>query len=88
MRFPRSAVIYPAKNKCIPEFLKCRIIFQDNSEHIYQIPTVRIQSYSLREIQEKHLTLFVPYLLLKFRPRLNPLLFTQYFAFSAKYVRK
>ncbi len=72
MRFPRSAVIYPAKNKCIPEFLKCRIIFQDNSEHIYQIPTVRIQSYSLREIQEKHLTLFVPYLLLKFRPRLNP----------------
>ena len=50
----------------------CRIIFQDGSEHIYQIPTVRIQSYSLEEIQEKHLNLFLPYVLLRLRPRLNP----------------
>ena len=72
MRFPRSAVIYPEKNKRIPDVLRCRIIFQDGSEHIYQIPTVRIQSYSLEEIQEKHLNLFLPYVLLRLRPRLNP----------------
>ena len=72
MRFPRSAVIYPEKNNRIPDVLRCRIIFQDGSEHIYQIPTVRIQSYSLEEIQEKHLNLFLPYVLLRLRPRLNP----------------
>ena len=72
MYFPRSTVIYPEKNRNLPKFLRCRIIFQDNSEHIYQIPTVRIQSYSLQEIQEKHLTLFIPYLLLRLRPKLNP----------------
>ena len=42
MHFPRSAVIYPEKNQKLPEKLRCRIIFQDGSEHIYQIPTVRI----------------------------------------------
>ena len=33
---------------------------------------MRIQSYSLEEIQEKHLNLFLPYVLLRLRPRLNP----------------
>lgn len=72
MRFPRSTVIYPAKNSRLPEFLQCRVIFQDGSEHIYQIPTVRIQSYSMEEIHEKHLTIFIPYVLLRLRPKLNP----------------
>ena len=45
--------IYPEKNQRLPESLQCRIIFQDGSEHLYQIPTVRIQSYSLQEIHEK-----------------------------------
>ena len=72
MRFPRSTVIYPEMNSGIPDVLRCRIIFQDDSEHIYQIPTVKIQSYSLEEIQEKHLTLFIPYVLLRLRPKLDP----------------
>lgn len=71
MHFPRSTVIYPSKNRQLPEFLRCRIIFQDGSEHIYQIPTVRIQSYSLQEIHEKHLTIFIPYVLLRLRPKLD-----------------
>lgn len=71
LRFPHSAVIYPAKNSTIPDHLQCRILFQDNSEHIYQIPTVRIQSYSLAEIGEKHLTLFLPYTILRFRTQKN-----------------
>lgn len=72
MRFPRSAVIYPEKNESLPESLRCRIIFQDGSQHDYLVPTVRIQSYSLQEIREKHLTVFIPYVLLRLRPRLNP----------------
>ncbi len=72
MQFPRSAVIYPEKNDSLPKSLRCRIIFQDGTEHTYQIPTVGIQSYSLQELHEKHLNLFLPYVLLRLRPRLNP----------------
>ena len=69
--FPRSVVIYPEKNDAIPDHLKCRVVFQDNSEHIYKIPIVKIQTYSLKEIKEKHLTLFIPYVILRLRPRMK-----------------
>ena len=68
--FPRSVVIYPEKNEAIPDHLQCRVVFQDNSEHIYKIPTVKIQTYSLEEIHRKHLILFIPYAILRLRPKL------------------
>ncbi|MCM1047099.1 MAG: hypothetical protein NC433_01580 [Clostridiales bacterium] len=77
LKFPHSVVIYPAKNSKIPDQLRCRILFQDNSEHIYQIPTVKIQSYSLEEIRDKHLTLFLPYTILRFRIQKNRKKFTK-----------
>ena len=69
--FPRSVVIYPEKNDSIPDHLKCRVVFQDSSEHIYTVPTVKIQTYSLQEIKEKHLTLFIPYTILRLRPKIK-----------------
>lgn len=69
IRFPHSVVIYPDKNDSLPDKLKCKIIFQDNSEHIYEIPTLKVQSYTLREIQEKHLMFFIPFVLLRLRPK-------------------
>lgn len=72
MHFPHSLVIYLEKNQQIPSFLRCRIIFQDGSEHIYQVPTVKVQSYSLEEIHEKHLNVLIPYVLLRLRPKLKP----------------
>ncbi len=71
LHFPRSVVLYPEKNGKIPDKLRCRIIFQDNSEHTYQVPTVRMQDYSMEEIQRKHLILFLPYVLLRLRPQLE-----------------
>lgn len=71
MCFPDSVVIYPEKNRNLPDTLRCRIIFPDKSEHIYQIPTIKIQSYSLDEIHRKHLNFFLPYTLLRFRPLLK-----------------
>ena len=71
LHFPRSVVLYPEKNGKIPDRLCCRIIFQDNSEHTYQVPTVRMQDYSMEEIQRKHLILFLPYVLLRLRPQLE-----------------
>lgn len=71
LHFPRSVVIYPERNSAIPDRLRCRVIFQDDSEHIYEIPTVKIQSYSLEDIRQKHLTLFIPYTILRLRPKLR-----------------
>ncbi len=71
LKFPHSVVIYPEGNDSIPDHLQCRILFQDNSEHIYRLPTVKVQRYSLKDIREKHLILFLPYTMLRFRPRLR-----------------
>lgn len=71
LKFPYSVVIYPEGNNAVPDNLQCRIHFQDNSEHIYQIPTVKVQTYSLEEIRKKHLILFLPYTMLRFRSRLR-----------------
>ncbi len=71
--FPHSVVIYPEKNNAVPDHLQCRIVFQDGSEHVYKVPTVRIQVYSLEEIREKHLSLFLPYVVLRLRPKLAAL---------------
>lgn len=69
--FPHSTILYPDANDNIPEHLICRVIFPDGSIHKYQVPTMRIQSYSLADIREKHLTMFLPFKLLSFRPRLK-----------------
>ena len=71
LHFPHSVVIYPEKNNSLPDHLQCRVIFQDDSEHIYRISTVKIQAYSLEEIHRKHLSLFIPYTILRLRPRLK-----------------
>lgn len=69
--FPHSTVIYPEWNKSIPNKLSCEIIFPDESTHDYTIDTVRIQDYTLDEIQQKHLNIFLPFQLLQFKNRLN-----------------
>lgn len=69
--FPHSTILYPDTNDRIPSHLICRVIFPDGSIHNYQVPTMKIQNYSLADIREKHLTLFLPFKLLSFRPRLK-----------------
>ena len=69
--FPKSCVIYPAPNDSIPDTLTCHLAFPDGSKHDYTVPTLKVQKYSLEEIREKHLTMFLPYKLLQFRPRLK-----------------
>ncbi len=71
LKFPNSVVLYPEGSSSSPDHLQCRILFQDNSEHIYRLPVVRVQKYSLKEIREKHLVLFLPYTMLRFRQRLR-----------------
>ncbi|MBE5875875.1 MAG: hypothetical protein E7290_03190 [Lachnospiraceae bacterium] len=71
LHFPNSTVLYPQCNNKLPDKLICNVIFPDGSNHRYEVPTIRIQKYSLEDIREKHLTMFIPFKLLSFRPRVN-----------------
>ena len=69
--FPHSTILYPDTNGNILDNLLCHVIFPDGSIHQYQVPAIKIQSYSLEDIRTKHLTMFLPFKLLSFRPRLK-----------------
>ena len=71
LRFPHSAVLYLQDMGTAPEFLTCPVVFQDGSRHEYRVPVIRVQSYTLEEIQEKHLCVLIPFLPLRFRPELS-----------------
>lgn len=69
--FPQSVIMYPGTSEKVDNLLTCNVIFPDGSSHKYTVPVVKIQSYSLSDIKEKHLTFFIPFLLLRFRKRLK-----------------
>ena len=67
LEFPKSAVLFLQGTRKIPDYLNCQLVFQDGSTHEYRVPTVKVQSYSLEEIKEKHLCLLIPFLPIRFR---------------------
>lgn len=71
LKFPYSAVIYLQDNRTIPDTLRCNIHFQDGVSYDYTVPTVKVQSYSLEEIHQKHLCILIPFLPLRFRKTLH-----------------
>ena len=70
LKFPHSAVLYLQNNRTVPDHLSCRVAFQDGTIHKYEIPVIKVQSYSLEEIHEKHLCVLIPFLPLRFRKSL------------------
>lgn len=71
VKFPYSAVLYLQDNENTPDELKCQIEFQDGGTYEYKVPTIKIQTYSLEEIKEKHLCVLIPFLPLRFRKRIS-----------------
>lgn len=70
LEFPKSAVLFLQGTRKIPKKLTCLIKFQDGSTHEYLVPTIKVQSYSLEEIKEKHLCLLIPFLPIRFRRKI------------------
>ena len=70
LEFPKSAVLFLQGTKKIPDQLSCLIKFQDGTSHKYRVPTVKVQSYTLEEIKEKHLCILIPFLPIRFRRRI------------------
>ena len=48
----------------VPRFLQLC-----GTEHIYRIPILKVQEYSLEKIEEKHLNILIPFLPIRFRIR-------------------
>lgn len=71
IKFPHSAVLYLQDNENTPDELKCRIEFQDGGIYEYKVPAIKVQTYSLEEIKEKHLCVLIPFLPLRFRKRIS-----------------
>lgn len=70
IRFPHSAVLYLQNNRTVPDSLSCMVEFQDGSRHEYRIPVLKVQTYTLEEIRQRHLCVLIPFLPLRFRARL------------------
>ncbi len=64
--FPKSAVLYLGDERNIPLYENCTMYFQDGTEHIYRIPVMKVQEYSLEEIEERHLNILIPFLPVRF----------------------
>ena len=71
LRFPSSVILYLDNNHTVPGQNICKVILPDNTEVRYSVSVIKIQEYSLQQIHACHLTLFLPFTLLRFRPRLH-----------------
>ena len=48
-----------------------RLKLQNGESIEYKVPTVRVQDYSLEEIEERKLVLFLPFLILRYTEKLK-----------------
>ena len=69
--FPKSAVLYLGDERNVPPYENCTMYFQDGTEHIYRMPVMKVQEYSLEEIEERHLNILIPFLPVRFRKRIS-----------------
>ncbi len=67
LQFPRSSVLYLEDAKNVPDELTCTMRLPNGTNCIYQVPTIKVQSYTLDVIKEKHLSILIPYLPLRYR---------------------
>jgi hypothetical protein len=70
LKFPQSVIMYPGTSP-MPDSQKCTITFPDGFEYTYSVPIVKIQQYSLEEIEAKNLLVFIPFTLLRFAPQVT-----------------
>lgn len=69
--FPKSTVLYLGNSRNVPKYETCTIHFQDGSRHVYRVPVINVQGYDLKEIEERHLNILLPFLLIRFREQIE-----------------
>ncbi|MGL5577352.1 MAG: hypothetical protein ACRDCW_17580 [Sarcina sp.] len=71
--FPKQKVIFFEENKSIENSLKLKIIFPDESEHIYEAGVMKYWEYTEKEILEKKMYPLIPLQLFNLRKELKRL---------------
>jgi len=66
IRFPRSCVIYLRQNGNTPDKEEMELEFQDGQRITYTVPTVLVQDYTLNEIFDKQLYIFLPFYIMRY----------------------
>jgi hypothetical protein len=69
LTFPNARVIYWEARA--PEKLTLRMHFPDGSWHSYEVPTFNFLAHSVAELEERKLTMLLPFYVLKLRKRLE-----------------
>lgn len=71
--FPHSAVLYLGEHATYPADLETTLVLPDRTQLRHTARGVRVQDYSLEEIHRKHLLIFLPFSLIRLRPKLKNL---------------
>ncbi len=69
IKFPLSAAIYLRHKSTTPDELSLTVEFPDKQKVTYRVPVIKVQKYSLEEIFNKHLWLFIPYYIMRFEDK-------------------
>lgn len=69
--FPDARVLYWEATGRTPDTLTLRLQFADGRSFDYQVPTVKVDSYSMAEIQRQKLSILLPFYLLKLRRKVK-----------------
>ena len=71
VRLPRCIVIYLEPSNSTPDELTVELEFPDNTLHRLTVPTIRFLDYSIAELEERNMTLLLPFYLLKLRKQVK-----------------
>ena len=73
MVFPQPCIVYldAGKKDKLPDEYTLTLRFREQGEFMYRVPVVKLQNISIQELNEKKLIVLLPFLLLKFRKKLE-----------------
>lgn len=66
IRFPRSCVIYLRSSKKKTDKEEMELIFQDGQVVTYSVPAINAQDYSLEELFDKKLYIYLPFYIMRY----------------------
>jgi hypothetical protein len=71
VRLPQCIVIYLEPSNSTPSELTVELEFADKTLHRLAVPTIRFLDYSISELEERNMTLLLPFYLLKLRKQVK-----------------
>ena len=70
IRFPRSCILYLRHNEETPEEEALDLEFADGQKVKYAVPVIKVQNYTLKELFDKKLYIYLPYYIMRYEKRL------------------